>query len=59
MLSLLKKRPCMPQDITINHLTRKLTRLDRRIQSAKARPIDYVNRDRVARQLVEAKTYLC
>lgn len=59
MLNLLKTKPCLPHDITIIHLTAKLKRLNRRIQRANARPVDYVNRDRVARQLVEAKQYLC
>jgi len=59
MLSVLKKRPCLPADLTIGHLERKLKRYERRTQKPNAKPSDYATRDRVAAQLAEAKTYLC
>ncbi len=59
MLKLLNARPCFPQDLTIMHLQRKLNRLDTRIQKTTATQADYVNRDRVATQLADAKAYLC
>jgi len=59
MLSLLKSRPCLPSDLTIMHLERKLKRYQRRTQKPNAAPSDYITRDRLALQLAEAKTYLC
>ena len=59
MLSILKKRPCLPADLTIKHLERKLMRYERRTQKPHAKASDYATRDRVAIQLAEAKTYLC
>jgi len=59
MLALLKKRPCLPNDLTIRHLEMKLKRYERRIQKPNAKQSDYVTRDRVALQLVEARSYLC
>ena len=59
MLALLKKRPCLPNDLTIHHLEMKLKRYDRRTQKPNAKESDYITRDRVALQLVEARAYLC
>lgn len=59
MLSILKSRPCLPADLTIMHLERKLQRYDRRTQKPNAKQSDYITRDRVAAQLIEAKQYLC
>ncbi len=59
MLSTFLKTPCFSNDITIQYLTRRLRRLDRRIERSNAKPEDYVNRDRVAIQLAEAREYLC
>ena len=59
MLFSLKNKPCSPMDLTVFHLTRKLKKLDRRIQKDSARAQDYINRERVMTQLVEAKRYLC
>jgi len=59
MLSIFNKRPCFPNDITMRYLKRRLRRLDKRIAGPDALPADYINRDRVARQLTEAKEYLC
>jgi len=59
MLTLIKNRPCFSTDLTLSHLTRKLARLERRTQRPNATQADYNNRDRVARQLIEARTYLC
>ena len=59
MLALLKKRPCLPNDLTIRHLEMKLKRYDRRTQKPNAKESDYITRDRVALQLVEARAYLC
>ena len=59
MLLPFKNMPCSPMDITVKHLSRKLKKLDKRIQKDSARPQDYVNRERVVTQLVEAKRYLC
>ena len=59
MLSILQKRPCLPGDLTINHLQRKLKRYERRTQKPHAKQSDYITRDRITIQLAEAKTYLC
>lgn len=59
MLSPFKKMPCSPMDITVMHLTRKLKKLDKRIQKESARTHDYINRERIITQLTEAKRYLC
>ena len=59
MLALLKKRPCLPNDLTIRHLEMKIKRYDRRTQKPNAKESDYITRDRVALQLVEARAYLC
>ncbi|MDB2439347.1 hypothetical protein N9W89_11580 [Hellea sp.] len=59
MLAILNKRPCLPHDLTIGHLERKLQRFERRTQKPNARDSDYVTRDRIAQQLAEARTYLC
>lgn len=59
MFKLLKTRPCLPHDLTIRHLERKLKRYERRVQKTDARQSDYVTRDRVAIQLEEARAYLC
>jgi len=59
MLALLNNRPCLSNDLTLRHLERKLKRFDKRIQKSNATESDYVTRDRLALQLVEARTYLC
>ncbi len=59
MLSVLKRRPCLPADLSILHLERKLKRYEQKTQRPNAKPNDYITRDRLAIQLVEAKTYLC
>jgi len=59
MQNLFKPKPCLPNDLTIRYLTRRLKRLNRRIQRTNASPQDYINRDRVALQLDEARQYLC
>lgn len=59
MLSLLNKRPCLPGNLTIMHLERKLRRYERKAQKPNADHSDYTTRDRLAVQLAEAKTYLC
>ncbi len=59
MLSVLKSRPCLPADLTIMHLERKLKRYERRTQKPNAKQSDYITRDRIISQLSEAKTYLC
>jgi len=59
MLSILQSRPCLPGDLTIIHLERKLKRYERRTKKPNAKQSDYTTRDRVAIQLAEAKTYLC
>jgi len=59
MLSVLKTRPCLPADLTIMHLERKLKRYERRTQKPNAKQSDYITRDRIISQLSEAKTYLC
>ena len=59
MLAHLKKRPCLPNDLTIRHLENKLGRYERRIQKPNAKSSDYITRDRVALQLSEARAYLC
>jgi len=59
MLAILKQRPCLPNDLTIRHLEMKLKRYERRTQKPNAKESDYVTRDRVALQLVEARAYLC
>ncbi len=55
----LKSKPCSAMDITVFHLSRKLKKLDRRIQKDSAKTHDYTNRERVITQLNEAKRYLC
>ena len=42
MLLPFKNMPCSPMDITVKHLSRKLKKLDKRIQKDSARPQDYV-----------------
>jgi len=59
MLAILKQRPCLPNDLTIRHLEMKLKRYERRTQKPNAKHSDYITRDRVALQLVEARAYLC
>ncbi len=59
MLRLFNARPCFPQDLTIMHLQRKLNRLDSRIKKTTATQADYINRERIAVQLDDAKAYLC
>ena len=59
MLSVLKSRPCLPSDLTIRHLERKLKRYERRTQKPNAKASDYATLERVSVQLAEAKTYLC
>lgn len=59
MLSVLKKRPCLPVDLSILHLERKLKRYEQKTQRPNAKENDYITRDRIAIQLAEAKTYLC
>ena len=59
MLAILRKQTCRPNDLTIRHLERKLKRYERRVHRSNAKPSDYVNYDRLATQLAEAKTYLC
>ena len=59
MLKLFNARPCFSSDLTIKHLQRKLKRLDTRIQKTSATQADYINRERVAVQLNDAKAYLC
>ena len=59
MLAILQNRPCLSSDLTIRHLEMKLKRYERRTQKPNAKQSDYVTRDRVALQLVEARTYLC
>ncbi|NNC37873.1 MAG: hypothetical protein HKO02_10485 [Hyphomonadaceae bacterium] len=43
--------------LTVSYLKRKLKRLDRRIARDKARDIDYIQRERVAAQLEDAKKF--
>ena len=50
---------CHTRSLTIRHLTKKLDRLNARTSRPTARDHDYVQRDRVERQLVEASAYLC
>ena len=59
VLSILKKRPCLPGNLTIMHLESKLKRYERKTQKPNAAQSDYITRHRVAVQLAEAKTYLC
>jgi len=59
MLKLFNARPCFSTDLTIMHLQRKLNRLDSRIQKTTATQADYINRERVAFQLADARAYLC
>ena len=59
ILTLLKRRPCLPNDLTIRHLEMKLKRYERRIAKPNAKQSDYITRDRVAHQLREARAYLC
>jgi len=59
MLALFKNRPCVASDLTIRHLERKLKNFEKRIQKDSATQSDYITRDRLALQLVEARTYLC
>lgn len=50
---------CHTRSLTIRHLTKKLDRLNDRTSTVDARDVDYIQRDRVERQLVEASSYLC
>jgi len=50
---------CHTRSLTIRHLTRKLKRLNQRIERSDALTHHYVQRNRVEQQLVEASTYLC
>ena len=59
MLAILKKRPCLPNDLTIRHLEMKLKRYERRTQKPNAKNSDYITRDRISLQLAEARAYLC
>ncbi len=59
MLALLNRRRCMSNNLTLRHLERKLNNFDKRIQKDTATETDYITRDRLAHQLVEARTYLC
>ncbi len=59
MLAIFQKRPCLPNDLTIMHLERKLKRYDRKIKKPNAPESDYITRERVVSQLAEAKKYLC
>jgi len=59
MLALKHNRPCLPNDLTIRHLEIKLKRYERRTQKPNAKQSDYITRDRVASQLIEARAYLC
>lgn len=59
MLAVLRKGPCLSNDLTIRHLEMKLKHYESRTQKPNAKNSDYVTRDRVALQLVEARAYLC
>jgi len=59
MLALLNNRPCLSNSLTIRHLERKLKRFEKITQKPTATQSDYITRDRLALQLVEARTYLC
>lgn len=59
MKNLFTNKPCLPNDLTILYLSKRLKRLNRRTQKANASDQDYINRDRVAQQLAEAQNYLC
>ncbi|MGB3455020.1 MAG: hypothetical protein WBG08_03150 [Litorimonas sp.] len=50
---------CHTRSLTIAHLTRKLERLNDRTSRPDAKPYDYIQRDRVERQLLDAADYLC
>jgi len=50
---------CHTRSLSIRHLTKKLDRLNVKTASATAKDIDYIQRDRVEKQLVEASAYLC
>jgi len=50
---------CHTRSLTIRHLTRKLNRLNERIQRPDAKTHHYLQRNRVEQQLVEASAYLC
>jgi len=59
MFAVFKARPCLAHDLTIRHLELKLRHYNRRTQKVNATQTDYMTRDRVAAQLLEARAYLC
>ncbi len=59
MIAFMKNRPCLPHDLTIRHLENKLARYERKTQKPNAKQSDYTTRNRIAKQLAEARTYLC
>ena len=50
---------CHTRSLSIRHLTKKLDRLNDLTSHTNAKESDYIQRDRVERQLVEASAYLC
>jgi|GEM_PF-5020154 len=50
---------CRTDDISVWYLTQRLARIDKRIAKGRARPMDQKIRARVAKQLAEARVYLC
>ena len=50
---------CHTRSLTIRHLTRKLNRLNGRVQRPDAKTHHYLQRNRVEQQLIEASAYLC
>lgn len=50
---------CHTRSLSIRHLTKKLDRLNDLTSHDNAQESDYIQRDRVEKQLIEASAYLC
>ena len=50
---------CYTRSLTMRYLSGRLDRLNDRIKRADAKMHHYLQRDRVEKQLLEARSYLC
>lgn len=50
---------CYTRSLTMRYLSGRLDRLNDRINQADAKMHHYLQRDRVEKQLLEARSYLC
>lgn len=58
-LSRIVNANCYTRSLTIRYLSGRLDRLNTRIRQADAKMHHYLQRDRVEKQLREARSYLC